>query len=73
MNNLFLAPLNINIIRNKFEFLNEKIKNNKNVLTTSEIKLDDKFPILEFLIDGIGTLFQIDRNVYWGGTLLHDR
>ena len=64
MNNLFLAPLNINIIRNKFEFLNEKIKNNKNVLTTSEIKLDDKFPILEFLIDGFGTLFQIDRNVH---------
>ena len=64
MNNLFLAPLNINVIRNKFEFLNEKIKNNKNVLTTSEIKLDDKFPISEFLIDGFGTLFQIDRNVH---------
>ena len=41
LNKLVIAHLNINSIRNKFDFFVEKIKGNVDILMISETKLDD--------------------------------
>ena len=41
LNKLVIAYLNINSIRNKFDFFVEKIKGNVDILMISETKLDD--------------------------------
>ena len=45
--------------------LSDQIKGNKDVLLVSETKLDDSFPIGNFLIDGFSTSYRLDRN--WNG------
>ena len=39
----------------------------------SETKLDESFPIAQFLIKGFSTPFQLDRNSQGGGILLYIR
>ena len=48
-NKLVFGHLNINSFRNKFEFLSEQVKGNIDIITISEIKVDDSFPIGNFL------------------------
>ena len=48
---LVFAHLNRNSIRNKFEMLLDQIKGNIDVLLVSETKIDDSFPIGNFLIN----------------------
>ena len=55
LNKLIFAHLNINSIRNKFELLSEQIKGNVDVLMISETKIDDSFPVGQFLIEGFCT------------------
>ena len=50
LNKLIFAHLNINSIQNKFELLSEQIKGN--VLMISETKIDDSFPVGQFLKKG---------------------
>ena len=54
------ANLNINFIRNKSEMLSNQIKDD--VLVVSETKIDDSFPIGNFLVDGFSTPYRLDRN-----------
>ena len=42
--------------------LSDQIKGNKDVLLVSETKLDDSFPIGNFLIDRFSTSYRLDRN-----------
>ena len=39
----------------------------------SETKLDESFPIGQFLIKGFSTPYQSDRNCHGGGILLYNR
>ena len=67
---IIIAHLNINSIRNKFDFLADIVKDNIDVLMISESKLDDSFPDSQFLIEGFGKPFRLDRNRNGGGIML---
>ena len=70
LNKLIIAHLNINFIRNKFDFLADKIKGNVDIMMISEAKLDNTFPNGQFLIDGFHELIRQDRNKNRGCILL---
>ena len=59
-NKLILAHLNINSLRNKFEFLISLIKDNIDILMISETKLDQSFPTNQFMINGFSAPFRLD-------------
>ena len=71
LNKLIFVHLNINSIRNKFE--KEKIKGNVDVLMISETKINDSFPVGQFLIERFCTPYRVDRNSEGGGMLLFVR
>ena len=52
LDKLIFAHLNINSIRNKFNYLSEQIRGNVDILLVSETKIDDSFPQGQFVIDG---------------------
>ena len=51
-NNLTVAHLNVNSLRNRFELLCDQIKGTIDILMISETKIDDSPPIGNFSIDG---------------------
>ena len=59
---LVFAHLKINPIRSKFEMLSDQVKSNIDVLLVSEAKIDESFPIENFLVDGFSTLCRLDQN-----------
>ena len=73
MNKIIVGQLNINSIRNKFDFLAQQVKGNIDILMISETKLDESFPVGQFLIDGYSVPFRFDRNKNGGGILLYIR
>ena len=60
LNKLIFAHLNINLIRNKFEELISQVKGTVDILIICETKIDDSFPIANFLIDGFSQPYRID-------------
>ena len=52
INRLIIRQLNINSLRNKYESLVQQITGNIDILMVSETKLDNSFPVSQFLIDG---------------------
>ena len=73
MNKIIVGQLNINSIRNKFDFLAQQVKGNTDILMISEIKLDESFPVGQFMIDGYSVPLRFDRNGNGGGILLYIR
>ena len=69
-NKIVIGHLNINSIRNKFEFLKEIVGKNIDILLVSESKIDDTFPIGQFTMQHYHTPFREDRNGKGGG-LIH--
>ena len=65
------AQININSIRNKFEFVASQIINNVDVLLVSETKLDDSFPTAQFLLDGFSKPCRLDRSSNGSGILFY--
>ena len=70
-NRIILSHLNINSLRNKFEFLQELLKEKVDVLLISESKLDDSFTNCQFSMDGFYIPFRLDRSKNGGGLLLY--
>ena len=70
---LVFADININSIRNKFEFLSTQVKGNIDVLMVSETKIDNSFPVGNFVIDGFSTPYRLDRDSNGGGIMLYVR
>ena len=73
INRLIIGQLNINSLRNKFEALKETIKGNLDILIITETKLDDSFPINQFIINGYSPPFRADRNKNGGGIIIYVR
>ena len=73
VNKLIIAHLNINSLKNKFEFLISLIKDNIDVLVISKTKLDESFPTSQFMINGFSAPFRLDRNDKGGGIILYIR
>ena len=65
--------MNINSIRNKFEFLAGQVKGKIDVLMISETKIDESFPRGNFLIDGFSSPYRLDRDSKDGGIMLYIR
>jgi hypothetical protein len=65
--NLIVASLNVNSIRNKFDQLKLLVKDSLDILVLEETKLDETFPEGQFYIDGFMPPFRRDRNKYGGG------
>ena len=71
LNKLVFGHLNINSIGNKYEFLVDQVKGNIDAIMIAETKIDDNFPVDNFVIDGYSTLYRLDRNSNDGGILLY--
>ena len=52
LKNVIIGQLNINSLRNKFQFLGELVHGNIDILILTETKLDHTFPEKQFLIPG---------------------
>ena len=72
-NKLIVGHLNINSIRNKFEFFEDVINRNLDIILLPEAKLDDSFPSAEFILKEYGVPYRFDRNFKGGGLLFHIR
>ena len=73
VNRLICAQLNINLIRNKFESLQEIVSTNVGILLICKMKLDSSFPRAQFYIHGFGEPYRFERNGKGGGILLYIR
>ena len=71
--NLVIASLNINSVRNKFDQLKLLVKDYLDILILEETKLDETFPEGQFYIDGFLPPFRKDRNSYGGGVMIFVR
>ena len=69
-NRLIIAQININSIRNKFDFLLPIVNNNVDILLVSETKIDSSFPNAQFHIKGY-TTYRLDRTQNGGGLLFY--
>ena len=72
-NKIIIGHLNINSIRYKFDFLKEIIGDNIDILLISETKIDDSFPVGQFIISRFHTPFRKDRNDKGGGLIFFIR
>ena len=73
VNKLIIAHLNINFLRNKFEFSVEFIRGKVGILTISEKKIDKSFPLGRFKVNGFNAPFRLDRNSNGGVVMLFVR
>ena len=67
------AHLNINSLRKKFDSLVGQITGNIDILMVSETKHNESFPIGQFIIEGFGVPYRVDRNGNGGGIMLFVR
>ena len=73
VNKLIIAHLNINSLKNKFEFLVEFIRGKVDILMISETTVDESFPLGQFKVYGFNAPFRLDRNSNGGGIMLFVR
>jgi len=73
IDNVILATLNINSIRNKFDQLKLSILGNIDILVVTETKLDETFETGNFILDGFSEPFRRDRDSHGGGILIYVR
>ena len=71
---LTFAHTNINSIKNKFDMIASQVKGNANVIMISETKLEDAFPVDQFVLEcfskpfleGFSKPFRVHLNKNWG-------
>ena len=73
INRIIIAHLNINSIRNKFDMLSDIVKKNIDILCITETKLDDTFPLSNFLMPGFSPPYMLNRTINGGGILVYVR
>ena len=71
--NKIVGDLNINSIRNKFDFLAHQVRGNIDILMISKTKLDESFSPSRFLLDAYSVPFRFNRTGNGGGILLFIR
>ena len=73
INRVTIGQININSVRNKFDFLSHLISGYIDILLITETKLDISFPEAQFHINGYSSPYRLDRNANGGGLLLYVR
>ena len=73
--NPIIAQVNINSIRNRFRTLVSLVTSTSDIdiLLISETKIDESFPLSQFMIDGFSMPYRRDRNAHGGGILVYLR
>ena len=72
-NRPIIGQLNINSIRNKFDFLCSEISPSLDLLLVSDTKSDDSFPTVQFLMSGFCKPYRLARCLNGGGLILYIR
>ena len=72
-NRITIAQINIDSLRNKFNFLCEAVRGNIYMLLVTKTKLDSSFPSAQFHMHGYTTHYRLDRNATGGGLVLYVR
>ena len=65
-----IGQVNINSIRNKLKMLTSLITNEIDVFLLSETKIDETFPLEQFLVSGFAKSLRLDRNSRGGDIML---
>ena len=73
LSRILIGHLNINSLKNKFETLVSSIEFNLDILMISETKLDESFPVSQFLIPGFENPIPLDWSSSGGGIMLYIR
>ena len=73
LHRIIIAQININSIRNKFEFLFDAVSENIDILFIFETKLDSSFPKAQFFVKGFTEPYRLDRNRNGGGIMIYIR
>ena len=73
INRVIIIQLDINSLRNKFDFLKETVTGYVDIFLITESKLDNSFPTAQFQINGFSSPYRPDRNAHGGGILLYVR
>ena len=68
---MIIGQRNINSLRNKFDCLVQQITGNVDMV--SDTKLDNSFPVGQFLIDGYSPPIRPDRDIHRGGLMFFVR
>ena len=71
MNKVIIGHTNINSLRNKFELLTVMVRDEVDLLMTSESKLDSSFSIAQFYMKSYSKPYRPDRNSKGGGIILY--
>lgn len=61
-NSPIIVRININSIRNKFDLLISRIKDDLDVLLICETKIDDSFPTAQFLMNGFSKPYRLEHS-----------
>ena len=64
---IIIGQVNINSVRNKFEYLLDLVSTNLDVLMILKIKVDETFLRLQFIIKGFSGSYCFDHTVNIGG------
>ena len=73
INCVIIIQLDINSLRNKFDFLEETMTGYVDIFLITESKLDNSFPTAQYQINRFSSPYQLDRNTHGGGILLYVR
>ena len=73
LHRIIIAQININSIRNKFEFLFDAVSENIDILFIFETKLDSSFPKAQFFVEGFTEPHRLDRNRNGWGIMIYIR
>ena len=68
---MIIGQLNISSLRNKFDCLVQQIIENVDILMVSETKLDNSFPVGQYLLDG--PPIRLYRDIHGRGLMLFVR
>ena len=72
-NKLIFVHININSIINKFDFLTSKVNGNIDILIVSETKINNSFPVGNFVKDKFNIPYRLDRDSNGGGIMQYVR
>ena len=73
INRVIIAQLNINSLRNMFDFLKETVTSYADILLIIETKLDNLFPTAQFQINGFNSPYGLDKNAHGAEIVLYVR
>ena len=73
MHKIVVGQINVNSIRNKFDYLMAAVLGNIDILLITETKIDSTFPMNQFYLNGYNVPYRNYRKTNGGGILVYIR